>query len=151
MYGLYRNGKLDSVYASEGDADEAAEEVEEWTDDEVEVRKISQSELNESVTVTAGSTYVTVDETGVMIDDNGTTVTVNGGATVNIENNELVPEVPMGDMGAEAPLEPVEGELPMENEESAEVEEPAEAEGEEEVRDRWRRPNCNISHQTSDI
>lgn len=133
LYGLYRNGKLDSVYASEGDADEAAEEVEEWTDDEVEVKKVSQSELNESVTVTAGSTYVTVDETGVMVDDNGTTVTVNGGATVNIENNELVPEVPMGDMGAEAPLEPVEGELPMENEESAEVEEPAEAEGEEEV------------------
>ena len=89
--------------------------------------------VNESVTVTAGSTYVTVDETGVMVDDNGTTVTVNGGATVNIENNELVPEVPMGDMGAEAPLEPVDGELPMENEEPAEVEEPTEAEGEEEV------------------
>ncbi len=98
-------------------------------DKKVTEERFGRAKVNESVTVTAGSTYVTVDETGVMVDDNGTTVTVNGGATVNIENNELVPEVPMGDMGAEAPLEPVEGEVPVENEEPTE-EVPAE-DGEE--------------------
>lgn len=81
---------------------------------------------NESVTVTAGSTYVAVDDMGVSIEDNGTNITVDGGATVNIENTEMVPEAPMGDMGMEAPVEDIPMEAPIEGE--APAEEPVEGE-----------------------
>ena len=93
--------------------------------------------MNESVTVTAGSTYVTVDETGVTVDDNGTSITVDGGAVVNIENNAIVPEAPVDDMevapeevAPEEVVEPVDGELPIENEEPVDE---TPSEGEEDI------------------
>ncbi len=90
--------------------------------------------MNENVTVTAGSTYVTVDDMGVTVDDNGTSITVDGGASVNIENTEIVPEEPVEaeETTPEEVLDGVEGvenpeEVPAEGEEGTEdVIEPSE-------------------------
>ena len=42
--------------------------------------------MNESVTVTTGSTTVISDETGVVVEDNGNTITVGNGVTVDVDN-----------------------------------------------------------------
>lgn len=90
-------------------------------------KTVEEERFDESVTVTAGSTYVAVDDTGVVVDDNGTTITVDGGASVNIENTDIVPVEEPVDMEA-----PIEGELPAEEEIPAE--EPVESdESEEEI------------------
>lgn len=90
-------------------------------------KKVEEERFDESVTVAAGSTYVAVDDTGVVVDDNGTTITVDGGASVNIENTDIVPVEEPVDMEA-----PVDGDIPAEEEIPAE--EPVESdESEEEI------------------
>ena len=82
-------------------------------------KEVEEERFEESVTVSAGSTYVTVDETGVTVEDGGTNITVDAAASINIENNEIVDEEPIA--GEEIPTEEVaDEELPVDGEEAGE-------------------------------
>ena len=77
--------------------------------------------MNESVTVTAGSTTIISDESGVTVEDNGNTITAGRGASVDIDNEaDVLPaemdlvaldvDVPAEDIDEE-PAEEIEEEL----------------------------------------
>ena len=60
--------------------------------------------MNESVTVTAGSTIVISDETGVAVEDNGNTITVGNGVTVDVDNEADVLPAKMDSVAPEIDL-----------------------------------------------
>ena len=64
--------------------------------------------MNESVTVTAGSTTVISDETGVVVEDNGNTITVGNGVTVDVDNEADVLPAEMDLVTPETDLAPTE-------------------------------------------
>ena len=62
--------------------------------------------MNESVTVTAGSTTVISDESGVTVEDNGNTITVGNGVTVDVDNEADVLPAEMDLVTPETDLAP---------------------------------------------
>ena len=77
--------------------------------------------MNESVTVTAGSTTVISDESGVTVEDNGNTITVGNGVTVDVGNEADVLPAEMDLVAPETDLAPTE-ELVDEDDEDDEEE-----------------------------
>ena len=64
--------------------------------------------MNESVTVTAGSTTVISDESGVTVEDNGNTITAGNGATVDVDNEADILPAEMDLSASETDLAPTE-------------------------------------------
>ena len=64
--------------------------------------------MNESVTVTAGSTTVISDESGVTVEDNGNTITAGNGVTVDVDNEADILPAEMDLSASETDLAPTE-------------------------------------------
>ena len=64
--------------------------------------------MNESVTVTAGSTAVISDESGVTVEDNGNTITAGNGVTVDVDNEADILPAEMDLSASETDLAPTE-------------------------------------------
>ena len=65
-------------------------------------------DLNESVTVTAGSTTIISDESGVTVEDNGNTITAGNGVTVDVDNEADILPAEMDLSASETDLAPTE-------------------------------------------
>ena len=64
--------------------------------------------MNESVTVAAGSTTVISDESGVTVEDNGNTITAGNGVTIDVDNEADVLPAEMDLSASETDLAPTE-------------------------------------------
>ena len=64
--------------------------------------------MNESVTVTAGSTTVISDESGVTVEDNGNTITAGNGVTVDVDNEADILPAEIDLSASETDLAPTE-------------------------------------------
>ena len=98
------------------DYDMSDDEVDSWAKEVLGFNK-----MNESVTVTTGSTTITSDEMGVTVEDNGNVITTGNGATVNVTNSgDMLPtemdlaspmDVPMEEPTMDEPIDEVPEEL----------------------------------------